>query len=202
MPPKPKFTREEITAAALKIASDSGMKALTSRALGAALGSSARPIFTVFKSMDEVAAEVHKAAMQKFDSYAEKAEGYFPYLKQIGLQMLLFAKEQPKLYRLLFMSENSQAESFDDIFSGLGKTAVMCIESIQEEHGLTCEQANLLFRHLWIYTYGVGALIATGACHFTENEIQDMLSREFSALLMLIRSGKADSCTIIPQKIL
>ena len=35
MPPKPKFTREEIVAAALELVSEKGMSALTSRDLGA-----------------------------------------------------------------------------------------------------------------------------------------------------------------------
>lgn len=54
MPPKAKFTKEEIVEAALGIAHESGFDALTARTLGERLGSSARPIFTVFKSMDEV----------------------------------------------------------------------------------------------------------------------------------------------------
>ena len=74
MPPKPKFTREQIVEAALKIAADKGLKALTSRELGAALGSSARPIFTVFKNMEEVYVEVRKAALASFDDYAKQAE--------------------------------------------------------------------------------------------------------------------------------
>ncbi|MGN1415249.1 MAG: TetR/AcrR family transcriptional regulator [Oscillospiraceae bacterium] len=200
MPPKPKFTREEIIEAALKIASDKGMKALTSRELGAALGSSARPIFTAFKNMDEVNAEVRKAALKRFDEYAKKAEGYTPLFKQVGLQMILFAVEQPKLFRLLFMSENSEIKTFEDIFSNLGETADMCIDFIIKDYGVTRDEAMLLFRHTWIFTYGVGALIASGSCHFTEKEIQDMLSREFVAVLTLIRSGKADSCTTVPQK--
>ena len=35
MPPRPKFTREEIVAAALELVSEKGMSALTSRDLGA-----------------------------------------------------------------------------------------------------------------------------------------------------------------------
>ena len=46
------------------------MSALTSRDLGARLGSSARPIFTVFKSMEEVQEAVRDAAMKRFESYA------------------------------------------------------------------------------------------------------------------------------------
>ena len=38
MPPKAKFTREQITAAALEIVSAKGAQALTAKELGAALG--------------------------------------------------------------------------------------------------------------------------------------------------------------------
>lgn len=200
MPPKPKFTREEVIEAALKIAADKGMKALTSRELGKALGSSARPIFTLFKNMNEVFSEVRKAALLRFNNYAKKAESFTPVFKQVGLQMILFATEQPKLYRLLFMSENSEARTFEDIFATLGDVAVLCIEVIQRDYDLSYEDAMLLFRHTWIYTYGVGALIATGTCHFNPDEIQDMLSREFVAMLSLIKSGRANNCTTVPEK--
>jgi len=200
MPPKPKFTREQIVDAALRIAAERGMKALTSRELGAQLGSSARPIFTIFNSMDEVCAEVRKAALTKFDEYAKKAESFTPVFKQIGLQWILFASEQPKLFRLLYMSENAQAQTFEDIFETLGDTAVRCIDVIQQDYALTKDDAMLLFKHTWVYTYGVCALISTGNCHFTPDEIQDMLSREFVAMLSLIKSGKANSCTTLPEK--
>ena len=62
MPPKPRVTREEIVAAALDIVSRKGIEALTARELGEALGSSARPIFTVFRSMEELQQEVRSAA--------------------------------------------------------------------------------------------------------------------------------------------
>ena len=57
MPPKAKFTKEEIIAAALKITREQGIGAVTARELGARLGSSARPVFTVFSSMEELTRE-------------------------------------------------------------------------------------------------------------------------------------------------
>lgn len=200
MPPKPKFTKEEVIAAALDIVAVKGIEGLTSRELGAALGSSARPIFTVFKNMDELYAEVRKAAMKRFDDYAKKAENFTPVFKQVGLQMILFAEEQPKLFRLLFMSENAEISSFEDVFSILGNTAVMCIDALCRDYGLDRENAMLLFMHSWIYTYGVGVLIASKVCSFTEKEVSDMLSQEFVGMLTLIRSGKANSCTTVPEK--
>ena len=200
MPPKAKFTREEIIEVALSLAADKGIRALTARELGAALGVSTRPIFTAFENMEEVLSEVRKAALAKFEEYTRKAQEFTPVYKELGLQMVRFAAEQPKLYRLLFMTEKPEAKGFDDVFVNLGDMATLCVEVIQHDYELDYENARLLFQHNWIHTYAVGALIATGVCCFTEKEIQDMLSREFVAMLMLIKSGKAQSCTTVPEK--
>lgn len=200
MPPKAKFTREEIIEVALSLAADKGIRGLTARELGAALGVSTRPIFTAFENMEEVLSEVRKAALAKFEEYTRKAQEFTPVYKELGLQMVRFAAEQPKLYRLLFMTEKPEAKSFDDVFVNLGDMATLCVEVIQHDYELDYENARLLFQHNWIHTYAVGALIATGVCCFTEKEIQDMLSREFVAMLMLIKSGKAQSCTTVPEK--
>ena len=150
MPPKPKFTREEIVAAALELVSEKGMSALTSRDLGARLGSSARPIFTVFKSMEEVQEAVRDAAMKRFESYAERAVHYTPVFKQVGMQMILFAKEEPMLYQLGFMTNNHNVQSFDDIYERLGDVAYQCLDVIQRDYGLTDREARIIFEHVWI----------------------------------------------------
>ena len=62
MPPKVKFTKEEIVNAALNVARAKGAQGVTTRDIAAELGVSTRPIFTYFKSMDEVHAEVRLAA--------------------------------------------------------------------------------------------------------------------------------------------
>lgn len=72
MPPKAKFTRKEILEKALEIVRSEGMDKLTSRELGTRLGSSARPIFTVFENMDEVKQEIIRYAKELYRSYVEK----------------------------------------------------------------------------------------------------------------------------------
>lgn len=193
MPPKPKFTRDEITAKALEVVSQKGIQALTAKELGAALGSSARPIFTVFKSMKEVQDEVRAAAMHRFEHYAEQAMPDMPLFKQIGMRMVLFGMEEPKLYQLLFMQEDHAASSFDDVFGALGPTAAVCIEAIQRDYGLSVQDARRLFENVWIYTFGVGALCATQVCHFSREHLGEMLSSQFSAMMLLIRSDSTAS---------
>ena len=192
MPPKPKFTKDEIVQAALEVVSQKGVEALTAKELGDALGSSARPIFTVFRSMKEVQDEVRAAAMRRFERFAAQTLPDMPLFKQVGMQMVLFGAKEPKLYQLLFMQENHNAASFDDVFGALGPTAETCIQSLRNAHGLTEAESRLLFETVWIYTFGIGALCATGTCRFSEQRLGEMLSTEFQAMLLFEKPDAAD----------
>lgn len=192
MPPKPKFTREEIVQTALEVVSRKGVESLTAKELGDALGTSARPIFTVFSSMKQVQDAVREAAMHRFESFAKQKLPDMPLFKQVGMQMVLFGAREPKLYQLLFMQENRNAVSFDDVFGELGPTAETCIRLIQEEYAMREADARLLFENVWIYTFGVGALCATRMCQFSEEKLGQMLSTEFQAMMLLVKSGEVE----------
>ena len=192
MPPKAKFTKEQITKAALCVVSEKGAQALTAKELGAALGTSTTPIFTVFNSMQEVQDAVMLAAMERFEEYAHKAAHLGPVFKQIGMQMILFAKEEPKLYQLIFMSSISEAQTFDDIYAHLGSLADECLNVLQKDYDLSKADAKTLFEHVWIHTFGIGALCATGVCDFSHEQIAEMLTQDFSAMMMLMKSGKSN----------
>ena len=190
MPPKPKFTREEIIQAALTIVSQKGADALTAREVGEQLGSSARPIFTVFKNMEELQAEVRLAAMERFEARVNQTEPGIPLFKQVGIQMVTFGVQEPKLYQLLFMQEHGEAATFDDVFAQLGGTAERCIAAICQDYGLDAQDARTLFENVWIYTFGIGALCATRVCRFSPEQLGQMLTTEFQAMLLLVKSGK------------
>lgn len=200
MPPKAKFTKEEIVATALVIVKEQGIEALTARSLAKELDSSARPIFTVFASMDEVQAEVRNAAMKVFESYAETAAEYTPVFKQIGIQMIQFANREPKLFQLLYMQEHNDSKCFEEYLKFLGDTGELCLTVLEQEYALTRKEALALFKQVWIFTYGICVLCATGACRFGEAEIQEMLSREFVSMLVLIKSGRLETCEVVPEK--
>ena len=191
-PPKAKFTKEQITKAALGVVSEKGAQALTAKELGAALGTSTTPIFTVFNSMQEVQDAVMLAAMERFEEYAHKAAHIKPVFKQVGMQMILFAKEEPKLYQLIFMSSISEAQTFDDIYAHLGSVADECLDVLQKDYDLSKDNAKTLFEHVWIHTFGIGALCATGVCDFSHEQIAEMLTQDFTAMMMLMKSGKSN----------
>lgn len=188
MPPKPKFTKKEIVSVALNLVSEKGKESLTAREVGARLGTSARPIFTLFNSMEELQNEVRKSAMERFENMQPENVDGMPVFKQVGMKMVLFGVREPKLYQFLFMQENKNAISFEDVLCRLGDTATECIETIKKEYGLTTKQAKSLFEHTWIHTFGIGTLCAVGVCDFSTEKISEMLTQDFTAMMTLLKN--------------
>ncbi len=187
MPPKAKFTKEEIIDAALSIVRADGPDALTSRALGKQLGSSARPIFTVFPSMDEVQKEVVASAKRLYKEYVDKGLTHEHPFKGVGMQYILFSIKEPKLFQLLFMTEQPQIPDLSGVLPLIEESYERILRSIQDDHGLSAEAAEKLYRHLWIYTHGIATMCATGLCRFTGDEISAMMTEVCTSILKNIR---------------
>ena len=117
MAPKNKFTKEEMTETALRVVREHGLDGLTAKTLAAALGTSTQPVFTAFGSMDGVRQAVHAAATRVYDQYTQAGlQEDVPFLG-VGRQYLRFAREEPELYRLLFLT---RAQGFRAALAGAG----------------------------------------------------------------------------------
>lgn len=191
MPPKSKFTREEIVSCALAEVGRSGFDNLTARTLAAALGSSPRPIFTVFNSMDEVCAAVVDSANKLYNEYVDEGLRDAVPFRGVGEAYLRFAHEHPKLFMLLFMREQSELLDERGVLDVIDQNAEKILRSVMDYYGLDREQSERLYMHLWLYTHGIAAAVVTGVCKFTDEKA--MISEVFVALLKEIKqtgSGK------------
>lgn len=193
MPPKAKYSREEIIAAALELTREKGIDAVVARELGKKLGTSSSPIFTAFHNMEEVQNEVRKAAMRKFEECVSDGGNDAPTFKHVGMKMIQFAIEEPKLFQLLYMREHKESQKFEDLIGELGDTADLCLEMIQKEYDLSRYEAEVLFQQTWMHTFAICVLMAGKVCCFTEKEITEILGRAVKGTLMLIKSGRLDS---------
>lgn len=190
MPPKSKFTKEEIITAALNITRAYGCAALTARALASKLGSSARPVFTVFQSMEDVQREVTSAARKLYDEYVQRGLSESPAFKGVGTQYILFSIREPKLFQLLFMSEQPNIPDLSNVLPVIDENYDKILLSIEEGYKLDKESSQKLYHHLWIYTHGIATLCATKMCRFTGDEISSLLSEVCSGILIKLREGE------------
>ena len=189
MPPKAKFTKEQIAQVALNIIREDGCEAVTARALATKLGSSACPIFTVFANMDEVIEEAVKLAKTIYAQYVQKGLQQQPAFKGVGTQYIQFAKDEPKLFQLLFMTETNIA-SIDNFLPKIDGNYSAILNSVQVPYGLTELDAKNLYLHLTIYTHGIATLLARKVVTFTDTDISRMLTEVFVGLLKEIKARK------------
>lgn len=173
MPPKSMFTKGEIIDAALCVIRENGVSALTARALAAKLGCSVKPIFGLFKNMDEVQQEVIKAAARLYQKrmVQEISEKRYPPYKAVGISYIRFAKDEKNLFKLLYMRDRSNEEKAE------GEETQKLIELIQKTTGLDKKTAYLFHLETWIYIHGIATMIATDYLdwdmEFVSNSITD-----------------------------
>ncbi len=191
MPPKAKFTRQEIVSAGLTILREHGLSAVTAREIGSRLGSSARPIFTVFESMGEVLGEIEKSAREIYTGYVRRGLQQALAFKGVGEAYISFAMNEPKLFQLLFMKKQPEGMGLNRILPEIDENYPLIIDSITGQYPVSYDEAVILYRHLWIYSHGIATLCATSMCGFTEQEISDMLTEVFKSLLIQRLAGKS-----------
>lgn len=187
MPPKQKYTREEIIETSLEIAKQHGISGITARGLGVALGTSSRPIFTAFQNMEEVQQETIIAAKAVYNEYVKKGLAETPAFKGVGMQYIQFAKDEPKLFQMLFMNRELASSGLSDILPAIDDNSNEILGSIQNSYAIGNEDAFKLYQQLWLFTHGIATLYATEVCWLSENEVSEMLTNVFVGLLRQIK---------------
>ena len=188
MPLKFMFTRKKIITAALDLVRRDGISALTARALGKELGSSSRPIFGLFKNMEEVQQEVLIAANDLYQNYLKKdmTSGQYPPYKASGMAYIRFAKEEKELFKLLFMRDRSHEiikENRDEIKP--------LLELIQQKLGMNEEDAYLFHIEMWIYVHGIATMLATSYLKWDEAFISKVVTDAYEGMKIRYMGGKS-----------
>lgn len=190
MPPKQKYTKEEIIAAALNLVRTEGLAGLTARGLGAVLGTSARPIFTAFKDMEEVQKETISAAKTLYNSYTDKAFTANPPFREVGMQYFRFAREEPRLFEVLFMRSSESKMEIADFLSLSIDNYEKILDSIEESYGLPRQFARHSFEDMWLFTHGIACLQATDTIQFTDEKVGALLDQMYNSLYLLYKAGE------------
>ena len=182
MPPKVKFTKEEIVAAAVNVARRRGLASVTTRDIAAELGVSTRPIFTYFKSMDEVRAEIRAAAAACFGTYMDEGLRAPVPFYGVGMQYLRFARQEPELYKILFLSKEAGGA-----MAAMRQLQDAVRPALCEIYHMTADEADRYARDMWLVSHSVAALIVTGNCPYTDEQIGKIFTGFSAAVCKAIK---------------
>ena len=96
---------------------------------------------------------------------------HIPFLG-VGKQYIRFAREEPELYRLLFLTKMSKSSAMQSMqhLQALVRPTLMCI------YRITDEEADVYFRNLWLVVHSLAVLIVTGDCPWSDQQIAQILT--------------------------
>lgn len=172
MAPKNKFTKEKMTEAAMQVVRQKGYGALTAQSIAEVLGTSTRPVFTCFETMERVRREVYERAAAVYDGYIEAGLKKETPFFGAGMQYIRFAREEPELYRFLFLSRNGEY----DAMKAMRHMQELVRPTLTDIYGITAEEADVYFRDMWLAAHSLCTLIVTGACPYSDREIGGILT--------------------------
>ena len=162
------------------------MSGLTARALAAELGCSVKPIFGLFRSMEEVQQEVLAAANELYQGaiQAGMISGKYPPYKASGMAYIGFAREERELFKLLFMRDRSGERIEED-----RESIRLLLELLQRNLGVSEDDAYLFHLEMWVYVHGIATMIATSYLDWDDEFVSRVLTDAYVGLKYRYQEG-------------
>lgn len=184
MSTKIKISKDMILDAAFEIVREYGIDSLSNRELASKLKCSIRPIYYQFENVSEMEKELYKKIEKYFYEFLmdNMVEG-IPKYKQVGINYIKFAKKEKKLFQTLFMGELGLIPSAFVTKDGEDYNKLKKLVRISTN--LDDEDIKNFHTNMWIFCHGIATLVANNTISLTDNQIEQMLSYEFQALMLL-----------------
>lgn len=192
MPPKPKISREDMLKGALDLVREQGWGAINARNLAARLGCSTQPIFSHFAAMEDLKAAVLQEAEQLYNTamWAGLQTSGEDFLG-MGMAYIDFARTEPQLFQLLFMSRSMIQGDLAGI-AGMTEGDDQVIAFLSSKTGLSLEEAQKLYTTLWFAVHGIASLLATNGCKIDEQETRSVLRHTFKGVIYSLKQERED----------
>lgn len=193
MPPKKKFSKQQIIDAAFEIAKSEGIEKITIRKVATRLGSSIAPIYVNFNDVNELIGVV----VQKVFDVSQRLlieQNSGNRFRDIGVASIRFAKGYPHLFRDLVMNSNDYMKGYD---KGMGDELIMHMKKDPTLEGFTEDELKDILMKMKIFQTGLTVMVANRL--FTDDineekmvEILDSAADDVIAAIRLRKKGTLD----------
>ncbi|MFI3176789.1 MAG: TetR/AcrR family transcriptional regulator [Eubacteriales bacterium] len=179
MPRKEVIKRDYVLERAFEMIRTKGYEQVTARKLADELGCSTQPIFRLYSGMEELLDATYPMAIDFFHQYAKDFFGKnkIPFI-DLGMAYVTFAKEEPYLFKLLFLSEVRKGKSMYEL---LNSSEGYVTGEIRKANLAGCQQSSELFMKLWICIHGIACMTLTDDYDLTPEETVSLLKDSYYA---------------------
>jgi AcrR family transcriptional regulator len=162
--PRTIFSSEAVVEAGFQVLRQKGLKGLTARNLGRKLKASPMPVYSSFGSMRKVENAVIEKVKDLLLEHTSRPYTDLVFLN-MGVGIAIFAREEPALYRAMFLERNDFKNLIEDLLTAL------CERLLEDEKFRDMPRKNrmAMLQKMWVYTHGLAALICVGVMEDTSD---------------------------------
>jgi len=159
MPPKQRFSRQDVIDAAFQVVRRKGWQGFSARTIANELNSSTRPIYDYFDSMEHIEAEVVKKILGYFIEFLSQERTGDTWLDQ-ALGYVLFASRERHLFRCINDEKHTpiQKKFARQHWVKLGEE----LAGDERFRDLPAEATHRIRAARWIMLHGLSCLISNG----------------------------------------
>jgi len=189
MPPKQRFSPEDVIEAAFRVVRKHGWDGFSARAIANELNSSVRPIYEYFQTMENIEAEVVQKILAYFVEFINQDRTGDKWLDQ-ALGYVIFASNEKHLFR----SINDEKHTLSQKKFGVQHWDKLGERLSEDERfkDLPDEVVNKIRGTRWIFVHGLAYLISNGwyASPTEEpSEFKEEFGYELSYFLQRVSNG-------------
>jgi len=169
MPANSIIDKNELLNVAVSMVESSGIESINARSLAKQSGISTKPIYRIYKSLEDLKKDVNEIIKKKYDDFIMKRVDNKNALITVCVAYIEFAQMHKNYFRSMFLSNNLNWNSVDDVLNE--KWNQSTIINLVNKHNLTFDKAKSLFMNVWIYANGLATLIASNDLTIDNKEI-------------------------------
>ena len=154
---------------AIKMVEKDGIEGINARDLATNAGISTKPIYRIYKSLDELKTDVNEIIKKEYDEFIMKRVDNKNALITVCVAYVEFEEMHKNYFKCMFLSHNLKWNSIDDVLNE--KWNQSTIINLVNKHSLSFEEAKTLFMNVWLYANGLATLIACNDLKIDNKEI-------------------------------
>lgn len=178
MPPKIKITKDDIIKTAITLLRENGADAVNARAVAARLNCSTQPVFSNFKSMEQLQDAIMSHTYEIYYDFLknEVERGKHPKYKAFGMAYIRFAMVERELFKFLFMRDRKGAELIPT------PDFKASVEMIMNANSIAKEKAELMHLEMWGFVHGIATMFATSFLSLEWELVSNMLTDVYQGI--------------------
>lgn len=187
MPPKPIIDTSDVLTAALSIVRNDGIENINARSVANALNCSTKPLFRLYKNMDELKQDLFCQMNKYCSDYLKEYSGFNQDHIGVALHYIKFAKIEPNIFKALFMSNAITQDTISNML--IDKDIEGLLNEISATEKVSTREAQVVYKRMWLLAHGIASLIATNGDLFQMEEVKSILSDTYQGIVMSVKYG-------------